>query len=253
MSASPHCPFLSSLRHGKFQMSSHAGDVLESVRVHLTRAGCMNLCPSCVQWLHLGSLKLALGFCHTLTWISHGFTCVPHPDPPSCTLRHLKTLCFSFLSILLIKFPKCSGILGCSVQHVLCPTLCNPKDCSPPGSSVHGIFQARILEWVAVSNSMGSSLTQKVNPYLLYWKAILYHGATSEAPCRDIKQHKFIIFLDILSLSWIIQDSHLQVFESIPSVKVLLPRKVTPSQVLEIRTSCLECCHSVYHTPKSET
>ena len=30
----------------------------------------------------------------------------------------------------------------------LCPTLCDPKDCSPPGSSVHGIFQARILFWV---------------------------------------------------------------------------------------------------------
>ena len=29
-----------------------------------------------------------------------------------------------------------------------CPTLCDPKDCSPPGSSVHGIFQARILLWV---------------------------------------------------------------------------------------------------------
>ena len=31
-----------------------------------------------------------------------------------------------------------------------CPTLCNPMDCSPPGSSVHGILQARILEWVAI-------------------------------------------------------------------------------------------------------
>ena len=39
----------------------------------------------------------------------------------------------------------------------LCPTLCNPKDCSLPGSSVHGIFQARILEWVAISFSRGSS------------------------------------------------------------------------------------------------
>ena len=37
------------------------------------------------------------------------------------------------------------------------PTLCNPVDCSPPGSSVHGILQARILEWVAVSFSRGSS------------------------------------------------------------------------------------------------
>ena len=36
-----------------------------------------------------------------------------------------------------------------------CPTLCNPLDCSPPGSSVHGIFWARILEWVAISSSPG--------------------------------------------------------------------------------------------------
>ena len=34
----------------------------------------------------------------------------------------------------------------------LCPTLCNPMDCSLPGSSVHGVFQARILEWVAMTN-----------------------------------------------------------------------------------------------------
>ena len=38
-----------------------------------------------------------------------------------------------------------------------CPTLCNPMDCSPPGSSVHGIFQARILEWVTISFSRRSS------------------------------------------------------------------------------------------------
>ena len=38
-----------------------------------------------------------------------------------------------------------------------CPTVCNPMDCSPPGSSVHGIFQARVLEWVAISFSRGSS------------------------------------------------------------------------------------------------
>ena len=38
-----------------------------------------------------------------------------------------------------------------------CPTLCDPMDCSLPGSSVHGIFQARILEWVAISFSRGSS------------------------------------------------------------------------------------------------
>ena len=39
----------------------------------------------------------------------------------------------------------------------LCPTLCNPIDSSPPGSSVHEIFQARILEWVAMPSFRGSS------------------------------------------------------------------------------------------------
>ena len=39
----------------------------------------------------------------------------------------------------------------------LCLTLCNPTDCSLPGSSVHGILPARILEWVAISYSKGSS------------------------------------------------------------------------------------------------
>ena len=38
-----------------------------------------------------------------------------------------------------------------------CLTLCNPMNCSPPGSSVHGILQARILEWVAMPFSRGFS------------------------------------------------------------------------------------------------
>ena len=46
--------------------------------------------------------------------------------------------------------------LCCSVSKS-CPTLCDPVDCSPPGCSVHGISQARILEWVAISFSGGSS------------------------------------------------------------------------------------------------
>ena len=48
----------------------------------------------------------------------------------------------------------------CNVLCVVtqsCPTLCNPMDCSPPDPSVHGILQTRILEWVAISFSRGSS------------------------------------------------------------------------------------------------
>ena len=45
----------------------------------------------------------------------------------------------------------------CCLVSKLCLTLCNPMDCSPPGSSVHGILQARILEWVDISFSRGFS------------------------------------------------------------------------------------------------
>ena len=43
-------------------------------------------------------------------------------------------------------------VCACPVSH-LCLTLCNPMDYSPPDSSFHGIFQARILEWVAISKA----------------------------------------------------------------------------------------------------
>ena len=47
-----------------------------------------------------------------------------------------------------------------------CPTLCDSMDCSPPGSSVLGILQARMLEWVAIPFSRGIYLTQGLNPGL---------------------------------------------------------------------------------------
>ena len=56
-----------------------------------------------------------------------------------------------------------------------CPNLSEPMDCSPPVSSVRGIFQARILEWVSISFSRGSIFpTQGSNPpllVLLHWQA----------------------------------------------------------------------------------
>ena len=55
--------------------------------------------------------------------------------------------------ILFCLFVSCSVWLSCSVSQVW---LCHPMDCDPPGSSVHGILQARIQEWVALSFSRGS-------------------------------------------------------------------------------------------------
>ena len=62
----------------------------------------------------------------------------------------------------------------------LCPTLCVPMDCSPSGSSIRGIFQARILQWVAISFCGGIFPTQGLNPRLLCclhcrWTLYQYH------------------------------------------------------------------------------
>ena len=54
----------------------------------------------------------------------------------------------------------------CSVASVF-PAPCNLVDCSPPGSSDHGVFLARILEWVVTPSSMGIFPTQGSNPHFL--------------------------------------------------------------------------------------
>ena len=64
-------------------------------------------------------------------------------------------------------------IYGGGLVAKSCRTLCNPMDCSLPGSSVHGIFQTRILEWVAISFSRGSS-PPRDNLGLLHCRWILY-------------------------------------------------------------------------------
>ena len=55
-----------------------------------------------------------------------------------------------------------------------CPTLCDPMDCSLPGSSVHGIFQAIVLEWIDYFLLQGIFPTQGLNPGLLRCRQTLY-------------------------------------------------------------------------------
>ena len=62
-----------------------------------------------------------------------------------------------------------------------CPTLCDPMDCSLPGSSVHGIFQARIPDCVAIS-FFGTSSWPRDQTCLLLGRWDFYHWATWEAP-----------------------------------------------------------------------
>ena len=75
-------------------------------------------------------------------------------------------------SLLLVRGdPNLLYIHAKSLQ--LCGTLCDPMDCSPPGSSVHRILQARILEWVALPFSRGSSLPRD-------WTCVSYVSCTGK-------------------------------------------------------------------------
>ena len=83
----------------------------------------------------------------------------------------------------------------------LCPTLCNPMDCSLPGSSVHGIPQARVLEWGAISFSRGSS--QPRSPTLQA------DALTSELPGQPVTLPKLYANIHTLSVSVLYSDSQM--------------------------------------------
>ena len=123
-------------------------------------------------------------------------------------------------------------------------TLCNPMECSPPGSSVHGILQAKILEWVAISFSRGSG-EKWFTIYLLWIKS----------PKCFQKQHDFFFSLRALCrLSN--SDSPANHFSShILKWKAGSGTKLTGRKGLPvIRTSdmafeviCLNASHALYH------
>ena len=77
-------------------------------------------------------------------------------------------------------------------------SLCEPMDYSPPGSFIHGFSQARMLEWVAISFSGGSSQPRDRTCVLFIGRQILYHWAIREAwatvTSSFLKKYKFIYF-----------------------------------------------------------
>ena len=90
-----------------------------------------------------------------------------------------------------------------------CLTLCDPADCSPPGSSVHGNLQTRILEWVSHSFHQGIFMTQGSNPSLPHCRQILYHWAIREAPINFLHlnvKHLLPAFLTLLFTNTIFYD-----------------------------------------------
>ena len=79
----------------------------------------------------------------------------------SPVLSHSSELCHHHALISVVLVP--------SLSHVW--PFCHPMDCNQPGSSVHGVFRARILEWVVISFSRGSFWPRDRTPHLLHWQA----------------------------------------------------------------------------------
>ena len=92
----------------------------------------------------------------------------------------------------------------------VCPTVCDAMDCGPPGSSVHEIFQARILEWVAISFSRGSSQPRDRTWVSCTAGRFFTDWATREALLEYLHFHNFFFIVrrvrcesPLISLQWI--------------------------------------------------
>ena len=89
-----------------------------------------------------------------------------------------------------------SGLCAESLQSY--PTLCSPVDCSPTDSSVHGVLQVRILEWVTIPSSRGSSLTRGLNLRLLCLLDWLAGSLPLVPPGLRIIKHKLCLWFYLL-------------------------------------------------------
>ena len=109
----------------------------------------------------------------------------------SLSLPHLKRISYLLKNLwqLLVEDHIESAWFEKSESEVaqLCPTLCDPVDCSPPCASVQGIFQARVLEWVAMSFSRGSSRPRDRTQVSRIVSKVLYHLSHQGSPWFEKK------------------------------------------------------------------
>ena len=104
-----------------------------------------------LDWQSISHMIIYMFQCHSPK-SSHP---LPLPQSPTDCSIHLCLFCFLTYRVIVTIF--LNSMKSESEVAQLCPTLCDPMDCSPPGPSVPGIFQARVLEWVAISFSRRSS------------------------------------------------------------------------------------------------
>ena len=101
----------------------------------------------------------------------------------SRTLKNVSI--FTELSMRHKSCPNLNRDLEISVAR-LCPILCKPMDCNPPGASVHGVLQARRLEWVAMPSSRGSSRPRDGTHISCTGRWILYRLSPTGSPKEEV-------------------------------------------------------------------
>ena len=104
---------------------------------------------------------------------------------------HKVTEAIRELQVNWFEWTECIYTYICCLVAKSCPTLCDPMDCSPPGSSVRGISQVRTLEWIAISFCRGSSQPRDQTLTSCISKRILYHWATIGLPHTCTHTHTY--------------------------------------------------------------
>ena len=100
-------------------------------------------------WTMAHQAPLSMGFSGQEYW--GGLPCPPPGDIPNPGTEPVSLMSPALAVTFFTTSVMCVCVCVCVLVAQSCPTLCNPMDCSLPGSFVHGILQARILEWVAIS------------------------------------------------------------------------------------------------------
>ena len=131
-------------------------------------------------------------------------------------LHHLLNLAQSLLSILFLYKLLIFTWLCVHTQLLSHAWLCDPTDCSPPGSSVYGISKARILEWVAISSSRGSSRPRDQTRISCIGRQILYCWSPQGSPFTWLKRKwKSLSHVWLFATPWTIRRNTSK--EDIPS------------------------------------
>ena len=175
-SASSAKPLLHSLFSAPSQRSLENPSQITSLLCSKLCSGCpftQGKEPKSAQWPDVFSTLCQCSSCLLIP----PYPCQPLLAVPArrLTHSHLRVLALAVSPAQTVVAPSVPGVLMCSLVHAqLCLTLCDPTDDSLSGSSVRGILQTRILEWVAMPSCRGIFLTQGSNLsllHLLHWQA----------------------------------------------------------------------------------